>query len=77
LKTGITEGTTRPLLELFLKSSRGVFLRGACSLAQEDRNLYPAGAKVAADEFAKVNLRSARFHGGWNYTLIPISRAKK
>jgi len=42
-----------------------------------DRSTYPAGAKVAADELAKVNLKTARFHGDWNYTLIPVSRPKK
>ncbi len=35
---------------------------------------YPLGAKVPASELAAVSLRVARFHGDWNYTILPGSR---
>jgi transposase len=40
-----------------------------------DRRNYPKGIKVARDELATVQLRPAKFHGDWNYTVSPRSRA--
>jgi len=42
--------------------------------ARLDTNNYPLGAKVPASELAAVSLRAARFHGDWNYTILPGSR---
>jgi len=42
--------------------------------ARLDTNNYPLGAKVPASELAAVSLRVARFHGDWNYTILPGSR---
>ena len=39
--------------------------------AKLDTNDYPAGAKVAPSEMAALNLSAARFHGEWNYTILP------
>jgi len=36
-----------------------------------DRNRYPAGVKVPDAEVQRVNLKPARFHGDWNYTVGP------
>ena len=36
-----------------------------------DRNTYPAGVKVPDAELKRVNLKRARFHGEWNYTVAP------
>jgi hypothetical protein len=36
-----------------------------------DRNTYPAGVKVPDAELKRVNLKPARFHGDWNYTVVP------
>jgi transposase len=36
-----------------------------------DRNRYPAGVKVPDAELQQVNLKPARFHGEWNYTVAP------
>jgi transposase len=41
--------------------------------AELDTNDYPTGAKVAPSEMAAINLRTARFHGDWNYTILPGS----
>lgn len=34
-----------------------------------DTNSYPTGLKVTNAKLASVNLRPARFHGEWNYTI--------
>jgi transposase len=36
-----------------------------------DRHTYPAGVKVSDAEVRQVNLKPARFHGDWNYTVRP------
>jgi len=36
-----------------------------------DRHKYPAGVKVPTAELQQVNLKPARFHGEWNYTVAP------
>jgi len=35
---------------------------------------YPAALKVAPGELAALTIRPARFHGEWNYTLLPRQR---
>lgn len=40
-----------------------------------DRRNYPKGVKVAHDDFATIQLQPAKFHGDWNYTIAPRSRA--
>jgi len=39
--------------------------------AKLDPKAYPAGVKISAAEVENVNLRPARFHGDWNYTVVP------
>jgi len=41
--------------------------------AELDANHYPTGLKVPDYELAAVNLRPAKFHGEWNYTIRPTS----
>ena len=38
-----------------------------------DPNLYPAGLKVSDQQRAELQLRRDKFHGDWNYSLIPKS----
>jgi len=38
-----------------------------------DSKAYPAGVKVSDDEVQSVNLKPARFHGDWNYTVVPVT----
>ncbi len=42
--------------------------------AKLDTSDYPAAAKVAPHELAALTIRRARFHGEWNYTLLPRQR---
>jgi hypothetical protein len=39
--------------------------------AKLSRKRYPTGIKVTDSELAKVNLRPAKFHGEWNYSVLP------
>jgi Rhodopirellula transposase DDE domain len=36
---------------------------------------YPKGIKVADNDLHKVRIRTAAFHGDWNYTILPRKRA--
>lgn len=36
-----------------------------------DTNIYPAGVKVSDQQMAELRLRTDRFHGDWNYSLLP------
>ncbi len=36
-----------------------------------DKRSYPAGSKVSDAELKAVQLKPARFHGDWNYTIMP------
>jgi transposase len=46
-------------------------LEVACEL---DRNSYPAGIKVSKEDMARIRLRRDKFHGEWNYTILPQTR---
>ena len=39
--------------------------------AEIDRGLYPAGIEVPDERLEGVRIRRARFHGEWNYTILP------
>ena len=39
--------------------------------AELDTNTYPTGIEVSEEELAAVNIKRARFHGDWNYTISP------
>jgi hypothetical protein len=41
--------------------------------AELDTHSYPTGIKVSDEEFAAVRIERDRFHGEWNYTIIPHS----
>jgi hypothetical protein len=39
--------------------------------AKLDRRKYPAGKKIEAATWNRIRLRLNRFHGDWNYTILP------
>jgi len=39
--------------------------------AELDENKYPKGVKISDAELAAVNLQRHKFHGDWNYTILP------
>jgi transposase len=48
-------------------------IRGLRVKAAIDPKAYPPGVKIAASDLATINLKPARFHGEWNYTVTPTS----
>lgn len=36
-----------------------------------DQNIYDKGIKISDKQLAKLNIRMAKFHGDWNYKIIP------
>ena len=38
-----------------------------------DTNSYPAGLKISDQQMAELQLRRDKFHGDWNYSLLPRS----
>jgi hypothetical protein len=54
------------VVQLIAKTTTETGLRVRAAL---DKNSYPTGIKVTDDELASVNLRPAKFHGEWNYTI--------
>ena len=45
--------------------------KGLCVKCALDENIYPKGIKIADEELSNVNLKAHRFHGDWNYTIVP------
>jgi hypothetical protein len=39
--------------------------------AELDRRKYPTGIKISDAELNELNLRMEKFHGDWNYALLP------
>jgi transposase len=42
--------------------------------AELDRGMYPTGIEVSDAELAALKIKRARFHGDWNYTLLPTRK---
>ncbi len=45
--------------------------------AELDRKKYPEGRKITDEEMARINMRPGRFHGEWNYSILPVRNKKK
>jgi hypothetical protein len=41
--------------------------------AEVDPGRYPKGVKVTDKEVASIRIERDRFHGDWNYTILPRS----
>ena len=48
------------------KTEKGLRVQSAL-----DKGQYPKGIKVSDEELAAVRLRPSRFHGDWNYFVVP------
>ena len=42
--------------------------------AELDRGIYPIGLKITDTELSELNLKMAKFHGDWNYSLLPARK---
>jgi hypothetical protein len=45
--------------------------QGLMIQAELDTGTYPTGTKVTDEELARVKLKPAKFHGDWNYQILP------
>ena len=36
-----------------------------------DMNIYKKGKKISDEEMSKINIRKNKFHGEWNYQILP------
>jgi hypothetical protein len=59
------------IVNLIAATTTETGLKVACEL---DRNSYPSGIKVSKEDMAGINLRKDKFHGEWNYTILPQPR---
>jgi hypothetical protein len=50
--------------------------QGLTIQAALDTGRYPIGIKVTDQEFEKVKLKPSKFHGEWNYTIMPMQSSK-
>jgi hypothetical protein len=50
--------------------------QGLTIKAALDTGRYPIGIKVTDQEFEKVKLKQSKFHGEWNYTIMPMLSSK-
>jgi len=39
--------------------------------AELDARKYPKGVKVADRDMAAIRIKRDKFHGAWNYTILP------
>jgi Rhodopirellula transposase DDE domain len=45
--------------------------QGLSIRSELDTNSYPLGRKVTAEQMEALDIRKDRFHGEWNYTILP------
>jgi hypothetical protein len=48
--------------------------KGLKVTAELDDRTYPSGVKVSDDELRRLHVHPAKFHGDWNYAIMPRSK---
>jgi transposase len=66
--------TYEAIVNLIAATSTRTGLRVRAALDTKD---YPAGIKVPDADMDTLTLRAARFHGDWNYTVLPNSARRR
>jgi len=56
------------IVKLIAGTSTKTGLTIRCKL---DKNRYPAGETVTRQQLANVRLKPSKFHGDWNYSIVP------
>ena len=51
--------------------SKTITTKGLKVTCKLDRSCYPVGIEVSPENWAKINIVRADFHGDWNYTIRP------
>jgi hypothetical protein len=52
-------------------------VKGLTIQASLDTNRYPKGIKVTKEALRGLRIQPAKFHGEWNYTVLPREKARK
>jgi hypothetical protein len=65
--------THEVVVNLIAATTTETGLKVACEL---DRSSYPSGIKVSKEDMAGIRLRRDKFHGEWNYTILPQPRGR-
>jgi len=50
--------------------------KGLTVTCRLDRRKYPVGRKVTDEQMVQVNLKPDKFHGEWNYMILPASKVQ-
>ena len=50
--------------------------KGLTVTCRLDHRKYPVGRKITDQEFVQIHLQPDRFHGEWNYTILPRKKRK-
>jgi len=59
------------IVRLISNTTTATGLRVTCTL---DRRKYAVGKKISDEEMKSVKIMKDKFHGEWNYTILPASR---
>jgi Rhodopirellula transposase DDE domain len=51
------------------RTSKGLIVKAAL-----DESKYETGISVSDEQMAELNLKPAKFHGEWNYTIAPQAK---
>ena len=62
------------IIQLIANTTTAAGLRIRAGL---DSGTYPTGIKVSDEELAALKIKRAKFHGDWNYALLPILKPKQ
>ena len=50
--------------------------KGLTVTCRLDRRKYPIGRKVTNEQFDQLNLKPDKFHGEWNYQILPVGKSR-
>jgi DDE family transposase len=64
----------RVIINLISATTTRTGLSVHCEL---DTKLYPKAIEISDEEMAAINIKRARFHGDWNYTIRPNNRSER
>ena len=56
------------VVQLIAATTKAKGLKVTCRL---DHRKYPVGRIITDEEFALIRLKRSKFHGEWNYTILP------
>jgi len=66
--------THKVIVQLIAATKTAAGLSVACDI---DASRYPKGAKISVAQLDALNIRFAKFHPDWNYTIRPRQKGKK